>query len=130
MADSRSSDLRDCLSAYDCRDRLPALSAWMSDDDLKQVELWHGTRFEAGQEYFDLDNPARGPFVATGDEHPPTDHTYTARANVPERIWARLATWDQLVSESQAQALDTQVRNLGIGREQSAAGEARPLPPT
>jgi hypothetical protein len=101
----------------------------MSDDDLKQVPIWHGTRFQAGQEYFDLDNPARGPFVADGDEHPPTDYTYTARAEVPERIWARLATWDQLVSESQAQALDTQARMLGIGREQSAAGEARPLPP-
>jgi len=102
----------------------------MSDDDLKQVPIWHGRRFQAGQEYFDLDNPARGPFVATGDEHAPTHHTYIARADVPERIWARLVTWDQLVSESQAQALDTQARMFGVGREQSAAGEARPLPPT
>ena len=129
MADARPPDRRDCLSAYDCRARFPALSAWMSDDDLKQVEIWHGARFETGQEYFDLDNPARGPFVATGDEHRPTDHTYVTRANLPERIWARLATWDQLVSESQAQALDAQVRSLGIGQGQSAAGEAHPRPP-
>src|SRR5438094_321863 len=129
MANQRNDDLRDCLTAYECRDRLPGLSSWMSDDELKQVTIWHGTCFEAGQEYFDLDNPSRGPFVATGDERPPTHHSYTCRAEVPERVWARLATWDQLVSVSQAQALDTQVKNLGMGREQSAAGEARPLPP-
>ena len=129
MADQRKSDLRDCPTAYDCRDRLPALSRWMSDDDLKQVSIWRGTRFEAGQQYLDLDNPERGPFVATGDEHPPTDHTYACRAEVPERVWMRLATWDQLVSPSQAEAIDTQTRNLGIGRERSAAGPARPLPP-
>lgn len=130
MTHQQKDDLRDCLTAYECRDRLPELSAWMSDDDLKQIRIWDGTRFEAGQEYFDLDNPSRGPFVASGDERPPTDHTYACRAEVPERVWARLATWDQLVSVSQAQALDAQVKNLGIGREQSAAGEAHPLPPS
>ncbi|MGE3270842.1 MAG: hypothetical protein AB7P40_18965 [Chloroflexota bacterium] len=101
----------------------------MSDDELKQVTLWRGTRFEAGQQYFDLDNPSRGPFVAAGDEHPPTDRTYACRSDVPERVWARLATWDQMVSVSQAQAIDTQGKNLGVGREHSAAGEARPIPP-
>ena len=28
-------DLRDCPTAYECRDRLPELAGWMSDDDLK-----------------------------------------------------------------------------------------------
>ena len=129
MANQRQNDLRECLTAYECRDRLPDLSAWMSDDELKEVTIWHGRRFVAGQEYFDLDNPARGPFVATGDEHRPMDRTYTSRNEVPERVWASLVTWDQLVSVSQAQALDAQVKNLGFGRERSAAGDGNPLPP-
>jgi hypothetical protein len=129
MATQRNDDLRDCLTAYECRDRLPELSSWMSDDELKQVTIWRGTRFERGQQYFDLNNPSRGPFVATGDERPPSDHTYTCRADVSERVCARLTTWDQLVSVSQAQALDSHVKEMGTGRERSAAGEARPLPP-
>ena len=62
---SRNEDLRDCLTAYDCRDRLPELSAWMTDDALKQIPIWRGNRFERGRTYFDLDNPERGPFVAS-----------------------------------------------------------------
>jgi hypothetical protein len=123
-------DLRDCPTAYECRDQLPELSSWMGDDDLKQVRIWKGSRFERGRMYFDLDNPARGPFVATGDEAPPTDHTYACRDEVPEQVWAKLATWQQPISESQAQAIEGLVREVGIGREQSAAGDARPLPPT
>ncbi|MBX5490894.1 MAG: hypothetical protein IRZ14_07025 [Chloroflexi bacterium] len=122
-------DLRSCPTAYDCKDRLPELSAWMADDLLKQLPIWRGTRFEAGQMYFDLDNPQRGPFVASGTEAPPTDHTYVCRNDVPERVWARLVTWCQLVSTDQAQALQASIRDLGIGRERSAAGDARPLPP-
>lgn len=57
------------------------------------------------------------------------DHTYTCRADVSQRVWARLATWDQLISVSQARALDSHVKEMGTGRERSAAGEARPLPP-
>src|SRR5437870_1571080 len=98
-------DLRDCFTAFECRDRLPELAAWMSDDDLKLVRIWHGTRFDRDREYFDLDNPERGPFVATGDERPPTDHTYTCRTDVPEEVWAKLATWRQPVSPNQIQAL-------------------------
>ncbi|HLH25168.1 MAG TPA: hypothetical protein VK066_21820 [Chloroflexota bacterium] len=122
-------DLRDCASAYECRDRLPDLAAWMSDEVLKQVPIWQGARFERGQEYFDLDNPERGPFVATGDEHRPTDHTYVCRRETPERAWAQLVTWRQPVSADEGQALAWEVQNLGIGRERSAAGDARPLPP-
>lgn len=122
-------DLRDCPTAYECRDRLPELSAWMSDELLKELQIWKGTRFERGQMYFDLDNPERGPFVATGDEAPPTDRTYACRRDVPERVWAQLVTWRQPVSSDQGRALDASVRDLGIGRERSAAGEARPLPP-
>lgn len=122
-------DLRECMTAYDCRDEFPELSAWMSDDALKELPLWHGTRFEPNHVYFDLDNPERGAFVATGDEGPPTDRTYVRHADVPEQVWAQLVTWKQLVSEAQGEAIDETAHTLGIGREQSAAGEAHPLPP-
>ena len=122
-------NLRDCATAYDCREAFPELSAWMSDDALKELPLWHGTRFEPNQVYFDLDNPERGAFVASGDEHRPLDRSYVREVDVPEQIWAQLVTWKQLVSEEQGQALDETVGALGIGREQSAAGEAHPLPP-
>ncbi len=88
----RDKDLRDCATAYDCREALPELSAWMSDDALK-------------------------------------DHAYVRHADVPEQVWAQLVTWKQLVSEEQAEAIDETVNALGIGREQSPAGEAHPLPP-
>ena len=35
----RTADRGDPLSAYDDRDRLPALRAWMDDDTLKQLTL-------------------------------------------------------------------------------------------
>jgi hypothetical protein len=109
-------DLRDCLTAYECRDRLPELSAWMTDELLKRLPIWRGARFERGQEYFDLDNPERGPFVATGDEGPPTDHSYVCRGEASERAWAQLVTWRQPISESQGQQIERIERDLGIGR--------------
>ncbi len=125
----RQQDLRDCPTAFECRDRLPALAAWMSDEVLKQIPIWQKSHFEAGQEYFDLDNPQRGPFVATGDEKPPTDRTYVCRGETTERAWAELVTWGRPVGEDEARERAWEVQNLGIGRERSAAGEARPLPP-
>lgn len=122
-------DLRDCRTAFECRDRLPELAEWMSDEMLAQLPIWRGPRFERGQEYFDLDNPERGPFVATGDEHPPTDWTYVCRTEATERAWAQLVTWRQPVSVDEGDALAWEVQHLGIGRERSAAGDARPLPP-
>ena len=121
----RSKDLRDCLTAYDCRDRLPELSAWMSDDALKLLPIWKGPRFERGQVYFDLDNPDRGPFVAEGDEAPPTDWTYVCRTDVPDEVWAQLITWRQPISEDQAEAIEQVAASFDLG-EQSPAGEARP----
>ncbi len=109
----RQRDLRDCLTAYDCRDQLPELSSWMDDDMLKQLTLWRRGRLEAGEEYFDLDNPERGPFVATGDEHPPTDWTYVCRREATERAWAQLVTWRQLISADEGQAREWEVQHLG-----------------
>lgn len=122
---NRKDDLRDCLTAYDCRDRLPELSAWMDDDMLKQVTPWRGNRFAPDEEYFDLDHPERGPFVATGDERP-TDHTYVARNEVTEPAWAQLITWRQPISADQGDALAAQARQFAPGSPQSAAGEAQP----
>jgi hypothetical protein len=113
----RNKDLRDCPTAFECRDRLPELAAWMSDDELKQVRIWKGTYFEQNRMYFDLDNPDRGAFVATGGERPPTDHTYACKDEVPDDVWVKLATWHQPVSENQAQALETQAEIFGVHEE-------------
>ena len=124
MAD-RTKDLRDCLTAYECRDRLPELSAWLGEDALKLIPIWKGTRFERGQIYFDLDHPERGPFVATGDEGTPSDYTYVSRAEVPEQVWAQLATWRQPVSDDQARAIDQVAQDFAIEPDQ---GGSRPAP--
>ncbi len=128
MPTERTRDLREYLTAYDAREALPELSAWMTDDDMKLLPIWKGTRFESGQQYFDLDNPSRGPFVAGGDEAPPKDLTYVARDEVPENVWMKLMTWGQPIDESQAQAIQGLADQLGMGLEQSAAGDARPQP--
>lgn len=121
----RNRDLRDCLTAYECRDRLSELASWMDDDTLKGLTIWKGNRFAVGEEYFDLDNPARGPFVATGDEGTPTDYTYVARGEASEEAWTRLITWKQPLSTDQAEALQAQEAMFSISTPQSAAGEAR-----
>jgi hypothetical protein len=121
-------DLRGCPTAYECRDRLPELAAWAGDDVLKMLPIWQGRRLEVGQEYFDLDNPGRGPFVASGDTGPVVDHTYVCRAEVPEQAWELLATWGQPISRDQGEQIQWVGRNLGMGVEGSAAGDARPLP--
>src|SRR4051794_17328238 len=99
----RKSELRNSLTAYDGREYLPELSAWMDDDMLKQVTLWHGNRFAPDEEYFDLDDPARGPFVATGDEGRPTSAAYVNRSQVSETAWAQLVTWQQPIDQSQGE---------------------------
>jgi hypothetical protein len=101
----------------------------MSDDGLKALRLWRGRRFERGHEYFDLLDPDRGVFVATGDEGAPTTDAFVCRDDVPEQYWAMLITWRQPVSARQGEAIEMTVDDLGVGREQSAAGPARPLPP-
>lgn len=121
--------MRDCPTAYECRDQLPALGAWMGDENLKLLPIWRGVRFAPNEVYFDLDHPERGPFAATGDERPIGDHTYTRHLDMPEQVWAQLITWRQSISTDQAEAIELSVQDIGIGREQSAAGEAHPLPP-
>lgn len=119
---SEKKNLNDCRTVYDCRDAFPDLTAWMSDDYLKELPLWHGMRFEPNQVYFDLDHPDRGAFAATGDEGQPTDRTYVRHSDVPEEIWAQLITWRQPVSEAQFDAIDASVADLGVGTGPGAAG--------
>lgn len=128
MPTERKRELRQYSTAYDAREELPELSAWMTDDDMKLLPISKGTRFEAGAQYFDLDNPSRGPFVADGDEAPPKDLTYVARNEVPEHVWMKLMTWGRPIDESQAQAIQGLSDQLGVGMARSAAAEARPLP--
>jgi cold shock CspA family protein len=97
----------------------------MDDDDLKGLTIWRGNRFVGGEEYFDLDNPARGPFVATGDEGAPSGYTYVARGQASEGAWTRLITWQQPLSADQAGALQAQQAMFQVNTPQSAAGEAR-----
>ena len=75
--------------------------------------------------YFDLDNPERGPFVASGDEAVPSDWTYVARMETPPDVWAQLITWRQPVSAEQGEALTRAAEEFGNLPEQSPAGEAR-----
>ena len=121
----RIRDLRDCLTAYECRDRLPELARWADEDTLKQLTIWRGSRFASGETYFDLDNPGRGPFVATGDEGRPVDYTYVAKAEVTEPAWAALIAWGVPVTPDQAEALTAQAAMFAPASPQSAAGDAR-----
>jgi hypothetical protein len=109
---SRNEDLRAFETAYDAREYLPALSSWMDDDLLKEIRLWKGSRFQANREYFDLDHPERGPFVATGREHRIADHTYVSRDDVLEDAWAQLITWKQPVSADQAEAIEIETEQF------------------
>ena len=101
----RMRDLRQFATAYDAREFLPELAAWLSDDMLRQVRIFKGPRFERNRMYFDLDNPERGPFVATGDEGFIADHTYVCRDEVMEDVWTHLITWRQPITADQAAAL-------------------------
>jgi len=115
----------DSLTAYDARAQLTELSAWMDDDMLKLLPLWRGASFAPDTEYFDLDNPDRGPFVATGTEERSGDHTYVSRDDASEDAWTQLVTWRQPLSDDQVEALQEQLRRSGPEGEQGAAGQAR-----
>lgn len=95
----------------------------MGDDALKQLTLWRGGHLTPNEQYFDLTDPERGPFIATGDEGPVTDRTYVARQEMTLRAWTQLITWHQPVSADQGGALAAQWRELGIARPQSATDE-------
>lgn len=122
----KQADLSGCLTAYDCRDRLPESSSWMSDDDLKLLPLWQEARLESGAVYFDLNNPNRGPFVAADGDHRSTDRSYVRHRDVPEEVWAKVITWRQPVSESQGASIAARAENLAIPEERGAAGDVRP----
>ena len=119
----RNADRSEPLTAYDDRAHLPKLAAWMDDDTLKSLTLWRGPRLTANEEYFDLTNPERGPFLADGAEGPVTDRTYVARKAMTLRAWTQLLTWHQPISENQGEALVAQERALGIDRTRRTADE-------
>lgn len=110
----RQRDLRRFPTVYEARDELPDLAAWLSDDEMKLLPIYKGNHFDRGQIYFDLDNPERGPFVATGDEGQTTDHTYVSRGEVPEQVWARLITWRQPMTADQAESIEAIAQSFSI----------------
>ena len=66
--------------------------------------------------------------VVGGDEAPPKDLAYVSRNDVPENVRLKPITWGRPIDESQAQAIQGLSDQLSVGLEQSAAGDARPLP--
>jgi len=109
-------------TAYELRERVPELASWMSAGELKLLPIWRGTRLEPGVEYFDLNNPDRGPFIAEAREGRSTDHSYVRRLDVPIGIWTELVTWRQPIDASQGESLAAQAEALGDVPERSAAG--------
>ena len=102
----RVRDLRQFATAFEAREYLPELAAWLSDDMLRQVRIFKGPRFERNRMYFDLDNPERGLFVASGDEGFIADHTYVCRDEVMEDVWTQLITWRQPLNRDQMDAIE------------------------
>ena len=101
-------DLPQYASAWEGRDHLPRLASSMSEEDLKLLRLWDGRGFEANQTYFDLDNPGRGPFTATGHEAIPNDWTYVRERDIPPEVWAKLITWMRPLDEGAGETLARQ----------------------
>jgi len=122
----RLRDLRGFTTAYDAREYLPELAAWMSDDALRLLRIYRGARFERDQMYFDLDNPERGPFVATGEEGPITDHTYVCRAETTEDVWSQLVTWRQSIDRDQAEAIRINAAQFTPAQAPLTGGPNRP----
>lgn len=50
----------------------------------------HVQKLEPGRTYFDLDDPGRGPFVATGDEEVTPTANIVAREDVGDVAWQML----------------------------------------
>ncbi len=92
-------------TAWERRDALPDLSSWMSEEALKLIPIWQGRRLETGQVYFNLKDPDRSAFTATGDETPLAGTLYACRREVPEWVWAQLITWRQPVDDWQAESI-------------------------
>lgn len=103
-------DLRRFGTAWGAREHLPQLSSWMSEEDMKLLPIWQGAGFEANQTYFDLDNPERGPFTASGQESIPHDWTYVRERDVPPGVWAKLVTWRRPLTEGEGDSLARQTQ--------------------
>jgi hypothetical protein len=71
-----------------------ALRAQLRDfdaDDLKRISLLTvGTRLEQGSTYVDLNDPARVPFKALGDQEAGADNRYVAKRDTDYEMWDRL----------------------------------------
>ncbi len=79
----------DRKTAYDYRDRLQSVTGW-SDDDLRMLPIYDRDQFEAGEIYFNLNLPERGPFRPNPYERPMKGYLYVAKGDVPDHVWLRL----------------------------------------
>ena len=67
----------------------------LSDADLNQLPvLPKGTRLEQGGAYFDLNDPNRGEFKATGKMEAGSEHRFVAKSAVPYPLWNALTGID------------------------------------
>jgi hypothetical protein len=76
-------------TAYDHRRRLRGATNW-SDDDLRQLPIFTGEHFAAGELYINLNLPEVGPFRATESDNPYPGYLYVAKGSVPDHLWLRL----------------------------------------
>ncbi|MEW6301331.1 MAG: hypothetical protein AB1671_26960 [Thermodesulfobacteriota bacterium] len=62
-----------------------------ADDELKRIRILPaGTRLEQGATYFDLKNPSRGEFTATGGMEVGPEDWCVAKSEVDYHLWNRL----------------------------------------
>ncbi len=74
-------------TAYDIKDLHRGLNH-LRDDDLKQIVVQpEGARLKQGATYFDLHDPGRGEFTATGDMAAGPDNWYVAKDDVHYNLW-------------------------------------------
>jgi hypothetical protein len=77
-------------TAYDVKDIHRRYSG-LADDDLKQIPVLQlGMRLQQGATYFDLNDPGRGEFVATGDMEVGPEQAIVPKAEVDYQLWNRV----------------------------------------
>ena len=76
-----------CMGDTDHR----SLEDILSHDEIARVTFVpEGSPLATGEAYLDVNDIARGPFAASGDEHAPTGSRLVARTDLDVDIWERL----------------------------------------
>ncbi len=74
--------------------RLQERFSWLNrftDEEIQHLSFCEaGAQFVAGETYFDISHPERGPFVASADDLIPTGGCLVRQRDVPPRLWEKL----------------------------------------